>query len=113
VPKNPLDQLEAVHFFPTGRDFYLFEGLGKNSQLDCDEINCAPIVCAAGVRIYSDTMTRNPRILTVKAIALQAWTSKRLGYGGTLFIPARPLRVPFGGAFAGCPGGLRLMLNGL
>jgi len=69
-------------------------------------------VSAAGVRIYSDTMTRNSRILTVKAIALHAWTSKHLGYGGTLFIPARPLRVPFGGAFVGCSGELRLMLNG-
>jgi hypothetical protein len=28
VPKNPLNQLEAVHFFPTGRDFYLF-GAGQ------------------------------------------------------------------------------------
>jgi hypothetical protein len=33
VPKNPLNQLEAAIFPPTGRDFYLFGGLGKNSQL--------------------------------------------------------------------------------
>jgi hypothetical protein len=33
VPKNPLNQLEAVHFFATGRDFYLLEGLGKNNQV--------------------------------------------------------------------------------
>jgi len=32
VPKSPLNQLEAVHFFQTGRDFYLSEGLGKNNQ---------------------------------------------------------------------------------
>jgi hypothetical protein len=31
VPKSPLNQLEAVHFFPAGRDFYLSEGLGKNN----------------------------------------------------------------------------------
>jgi len=31
VPKSSLSQLEAVHFFPTGRDFYLSEGLGKNN----------------------------------------------------------------------------------
>jgi hypothetical protein len=33
VPKSPLNQLEAVHFFPTGGDFYLSEGLGKNNQV--------------------------------------------------------------------------------
>jgi hypothetical protein len=32
VPKNPLNQLERSHFFRDGRDFYLLEGLGKNSQ---------------------------------------------------------------------------------
>jgi hypothetical protein len=32
VPKTPLNQLEAVYFSPTGRDFYLSEGLGKNSH---------------------------------------------------------------------------------
>jgi hypothetical protein len=24
--------LRGLHFFPVGREFYLFEGLGKNSQ---------------------------------------------------------------------------------
>jgi hypothetical protein len=69
-------------------------------ELDCDDINCAPIVGAAGVRIYSDTMYQNSRILTLKGHRSLSWTST-LGYGGYPLYTRGHSERHFSSAFVG------------
>jgi hypothetical protein len=59
-------------------------------ELDCDDIDCAPIVSAAGVRICSDTMYQNSRILTLKGHRSSSLDLQTLGVWGVSSLYPRP-----------------------